>query len=136
MRNINKIIIHCTATPEGRDVSIDDVRDWHVNGNRWFDVGYHFLIRLDGTIETGRDISQIGAHCVGHNKYSIAICYVGGMNKKNTKPKDTRTDEQRESLRVLIDKITKKFPDVEILGHRDLNPKKACPSFDVSKEKY
>ena len=77
MRRINKIIVHCTATPEGRDVTINEVRDWHVNDNGWRDVGYHFLIRLDGTVEEGRPIEQTGAHCYGNNwgQYRYSVCW-------------------------------------------------------------
>ena len=84
MRKINKIIIHCTATPEGRDVSIDEVRRWHVEERGWRDVGYHFLVRLDGTVEEGRPIEMTGAHTRPHNWDSIGIAYAGGMSKDMT----------------------------------------------------
>jgi N-acetylmuramoyl-L-alanine amidase len=89
MRKVNKIIIHCTATPEGRDVSIDEVRRWHVKERGWRDVGYHFLIRLDGTVEEGRPIEMTGAHTRGHNWDSIGIAYAGGMSKDMTENKKT-----------------------------------------------
>ena len=98
MRPINKVLIHCSATPQGRDVKIETIKDWHVGHNGWSDIGYHYVIELDGEIKEGRPVEITGAHCRGQNKFSIAICYVGGMNKSNTKPKDTRTDEQKESL--------------------------------------
>lgn len=135
MRPINKIIIHCTATPEGREVTIDDVRDWHVNGNGWSDIGYHYLITLDGEIQSGRPIELLGAHCRGQNKFSIGIAYAGGMNKRMTKAKDTRTKEQKEALVKLIARIRKDFPEITVHGHNEYTNKE-CPSFDVQAENY
>jgi N-acetylmuramoyl-L-alanine amidase len=81
MRPINKIIIHCSATPEGRDVKIDTIRQWHIDKG-WADIGYHYVIELDGQIQAGRPVELLGAHCLGQNKFSIGVCYVGGMDKK------------------------------------------------------
>ena len=134
MRPINKVIIHCSATPEGRDVKLETIRQWHIDKG-WNDIGYHYVIELDGQIQAGRPVELFGAHTLGENKYSIGICYVGGMNKAMTKPKDTRTDEQKESLIALIADIRKKYPNVTIHGHNEYAAK-ACPSFDVSKEEY
>jgi len=132
MRKINKIIIHCTATPEGRDVSISDVRRWHVEERGWRDVGYHFLIRLDGTIEEGRPIEQTGAHTLNHNFDSIGIAYVGGMSKDMTEPKDTRTEEQKDALVDLLCQLHDCYGG-KIYGHRDFSSKD-CPSFDAKSE--
>jgi N-acetylmuramoyl-L-alanine amidase len=132
MREIDKIIVHCSATPEGRDVSVDDIRDWHVNGNGWSDIGYHWLITLDGSIEKGRPESRSGAHAKGHNSRSIGVCYVGGVDSA-MKPKDTRTDAQKEALRCLLIDLLKRYPNAEIIGHRDVSSK-ACPSFDAKTE--
>ena len=131
MREIDKIIIHCTATKEGKDYSVDTVRKWHLKRG-WSDIGYHFLIRLDGTIEKGRDVNRIGAHCKGHNKGSIGICYVGGCDS-SLKPKDTRTDAQRESLNKLLLELKTVYPLATIHGHNEFSSK-ACPSFDVQTE--
>ena len=79
MRDINKIIIHCSATPEGRDVNTETIRQWHT-AKGWSDIGYHYVIELDGSVNMGRDIDRIGAHTKGHNTGSIGICYVGGMD--------------------------------------------------------
>ena len=68
MRNIDRIVLHCSATPEGKDYSVETIRDWHVNGRGWSDIGYHYVIRLDGSVELGRPIDKIGAHVKGHNK--------------------------------------------------------------------
>jgi N-acetylmuramoyl-L-alanine amidase len=132
MREIDKIIVHCSATPEGRDVSVDDIRDWHVNGNGWSDIGYHWLITLDGGIEKGRHESRSGAHAKGYNSRSIGVCYVGGVDS-SMKPKDTRTDAQKESLHCLLIDLLKRYPNAEIIGHRDVSSK-ACPSFDAKTE--
>lgn len=132
MRKVNKIIIHCTATPEGRDVSIDEVRRWHVKERGWRDVGYHFLIRLDGTVEEGRPIEMTGAHTRGHNWDSIGIAYAGGMSKDMTEPKDTRTDEQKDSLVDLLCQLHDCYGGT-VYGHRDFSAK-ACPSFDAKTE--
>lgn len=132
MRKVNKIIIHCTATPEGRDVSIDEVRRWHVKERGWRDVGYHFLIRLDGTIEEGRPIEMTGAHTKGHNWDSIGIAYAGGMSKDMTEPEDTRTDEQKDSLVELLCQLHDCYGGT-VYGHRDFSAKD-CPSFDAKTE--
>jgi len=132
MRKINKIIVHCTATPEGRDVSIDEVRRWHVKERGWRDVGYHFLIRLDGTIEEGRPIEMTGAHTKGHNWDSIGIAYAGGMSKDMTEPKDTRTDAQKSSFVDLLCQLHDCYGGT-VYGHRDFS-EKACPSFDAKTE--
>ena len=129
MRKIKKIIVHCTATPG--DVSIETVREWHVNERGWRDVGYHFLVRTDGTVEEGRPIEQSGAHTKGHNWDSIGVAYAGGTGK-NGEWLDTRTDEQRDSLVDLICQLKDTYGGT-IYGHRDFS-EKACPSFDARLE--
>tara|TARA_R110000796_G_scaffold213144_1_gene329240 strand:- start:266 stop:667 length:402 start_codon:yes stop_codon:yes gene_type:complete len=133
MRPINKVIIHCSATPEGRDVKTSTIKEWHT-AKGWSDIGYHYVIELDGTRVEGRPIEIIGAHCLGQNKFSIGICYVGGMNKSMSKPKDTRTEEQKVSLTELINELKSKF-DLSVHGHNEFS-NKACPSFDVENEGY
>jgi len=129
MRKIKKIIIHCTATPG--DVSIDTVREWHVNERGWRDVGYHFLVRTDGTVEEGRPIEQSGAHTKGHNWDSIGVAYAGGTGK-NGEWLDTRTDEQKDVLVDLLCQLKDTYGGT-IYGHRDFS-KKECPSFDARLE--
>jgi len=133
MRKINKIIIHCTATPEGREHDVADIRRWHLK--RGFNnIGYHFLIHIDGTIEVGRSIKKPGAHTAYHNQDSIGICYVGGMTKDMKKPKDTRTAKQKDSLILLMIKLMYKYnKDMTIHGHNEY-ANKACPSFNVQEE--
>lgn len=131
MRTINKIIVHCADTPEGRDVRAEEIRRWH-KAKGWNDIGYHYVIDLDGNVEPGRPIEQAGAHCQGHNADSIGICYVGGCDKA-MKPKDTRTEAQKASLITLLKFLVAKYPGAKIYGHRDFSSK-ACPSFDAKTE--
>lgn len=129
MRRIDEIIIHCTATPEGRDYSLAEIRSWHLKRG-FADVGYHFIIHPDGSISNGRPLTQPGAHCTGHNANSIGIAYVGGCAADGKTPKDTRTDAQRVALRNLLRDLRVQFPHATIHGHREFSAK-ACPSFDV-----
>ena len=132
MRAINKIILHCSATPGGRHTTVEDIRLWHKQ--RGFrDIGYHYVIYLDGTIHNGRPIKQIGAHTKGHNTGSIGVCYVGGIAKNNFKPKDTRTPEQIEALDCLLNELMGTYSGATLHGHNEFAPK-SCPSFDVQKE--
>ena len=134
MRKINKIIVHCSATPEGKDIKTETIKDWHVNGNHWKDIGYHYVIELDGSIHKGRDESVIGAHCSGQNTDSIGVCYVGGIDKSG-KAKDTRTTAQKAALLKLLKELRAKYPKAIIQGHRDFpGVAKACPSFDAKSE--
>jgi N-acetylmuramoyl-L-alanine amidase len=131
MRRIDKIIIHCTATPEGRYVTVADVDRYH-KSRGWTGIGYHYLISLNGEIWQGRDESQIGAHTMGQNTNSIGICYVGGVDK-SMNPKDTRTPAQIDALKKLIADLKKKYPQATVHGHNEFAAK-ACPCFDVKKE--
>lgn len=131
MRRITEIIVHCTATPEGRQVSVADVDLWH-RQRGFFMIGYHFLILLDGTVCPGRPLWRCGAHCLEHNAHSIGICYVGGLDA-DMQPKDTRTPEQRLSMQTLITSLRQQFPGIEVYGHRDFAAK-ACPCFDARAE--
>lgn len=136
MRPINKIIIHCSATPEGRDYTVAQIRDWHVRGRGWKDIGYHFVIYRDGTVHVGRDISQIGAHCTGQNTGSIGVCYIGGVTADGRQtPKDTRTPAQKRALRELVEKLCRQYgiSTQRVYGHNEF-ANKACPCFDVKKE--
>jgi len=133
MRKINKIILHCSATPEGRQHDVADIRRWHLK--RGFnDIGYHYLIHIDGTIEEGRPLNKQGAHCSGQNRGSIGICYIGGMSKDMKKAKDTRTQAQKDSLIKLMHELIYKYnKDMTIHGHNEY-ANKACPSFNVQEE--
>lgn len=131
-RMINEIIIHCSATPEGKWFTIEDIKKWHLNRG-FSDIGYHYVIYLDGSVHEGRSVDKVGAHCTNHNSKSIGICYIGGVAKDGKTPKDTRTELQRESLLKLITDLKKLYPNASIRGHRDF-ANKACPSFDATKE--
>ena len=131
-RTINEIIIHCTATPEGRECSVEEIRQCH-KARGFADIGYHYVIHLDGRIENGRDVDISGAHCTGHNANSIGVVYVGGCGKDGKTPNDTRTDDQKESLAALLMDLKKIYPLAKIHGHRDF-ANKACPSFDATSE--
>lgn len=131
MREIHEIIIHCTATPEGRDVTAQDVDTWH--RARGFNcIGYHYLIRLDGTVEQGRPTGLAGAHCLGHNLHSIGIAYAGGLDAAG-RTADTRTPQQRQALRALLGRLRSRYPKAAIHSHRDFAVK-ACPCFDATAE--
>ena len=131
-RRIKEIIVHCSATREGRDYTVEDIRRWHKQ--RGFnDIGYHYVIYRDGTIHNGRDVDLIGAHCTNHNANSIGICYIGGCKYDGLTPKDTRTDAQKETLLTILRELKKKYPYARIHGHRDF-ANKACPSFDATNE--
>ena len=133
MRSINKIIIHCSATREGQNIPVSTIREWHMNGRGWSDIGYHFYIDLHGDIYKGRDIAKIGAHCKGQNRNSIGICYCGGVEADGKTPKDTRTEKQKDSLLAVIRTLKAMYPEATIHSHRDF-ANKACPSFDATTE--
>ena len=132
MRNINKIIVHCSATPKGRNFTVKQIDAWH--RQRGFNgIGYHFVIYLDGSVNVGRPLAKAGAHCKGQNKNSIGVCYIGGVATDGKTPKDTRTDTQKASLVKLITKLRQQFPNASVHGHREF-ANKACPCFDAHKE--
>ena len=137
------LVIHCTATPEGREVSAAEIRRWHTapvsqGGRGWKQVGYTDMVHLDGRVErlvNNNEDAQVDPWEVtygakGYNSISRHIVYVGGCDKAG-KPKDTRTEAQREALKRYVEDFHARFPQVKIVGHHELNPGKACPSFDV-----
>lgn len=128
MRKITLIIIHCSATCEGHDYTVDDIDRWH-RERHFASIGYHYVVHLDGTVHKGRPIEQPGAHCLNHNAHSIGICYIGGLDAEG-KPKDTRTEAQRQSLRQLIASLHSQFPRAVTAGHNVFSPKR-CPCFDA-----
>ena len=142
MREIDLIVVHCSATREDRTFTEQDLDVCH--RRRGFNgPGYHFYIRKNGDIKSTRDVERIGAHAQGHNAHSIGICYEGGLDKRG-KPKDTRTEWQKHSMRVLILALLRDYPGCRVCGHRDLSPDlngdgkiepeewiKECPCFEV-----
>lgn len=131
-RRIDEIIIHCTATMEGLDFTVDKIRAWH-KAQGWSDIGYHYVIYRDGNVHLGRSVDIEGAHCQAHNLHSIGIVYVGGLDRDGKTPKDTRTPQQKASLLDLLHSLRELYPDAKIHGHRDF-ANKACPCFDATKE--
>ena len=132
MRTISEIIIHCTGTVPSEKTTVESIREYHVNHNGWKDIGYHYLIYLDGSIHQGRPIDVQGAHCENHNRNTIGICYVGGLDS-NKKPKDTRTVAQVAALRQLVKSLKTVFPTIKkVSGHYQYSSK-PCPCFDVQK---
>lgn len=137
-RVITEIIVHCTATKEGWNYTVDDIKRWHTTpvskgGRGWSDIGYHYIIYRDGSIHNGRDVNVAGAHCTGHNSHSIGVCYVGGLAIDGKTPKDTRTPQQKATMLKLLKELRLLYPMAKIRGHRDF-ANKACPSFDATKE--
>ena len=132
MRKINEIIVHCAATQEGKDFTVQQIDSWHrQRGFRC--IGYDYVIYRDGSVHCGRPESQVGAHCTGHNANSIGVCYIGGCAADGKTPKDTRTDAQKAALLKLLRELKAKYTVAAIHGHRDF-ANKACPSFDATKE--
>ena len=130
-RTINEIIVHCTATREGQEITVTQIDKWHKK--RGFKgIGYHFVVYLDGSVHTGRDIDAVGAHCTNHNKNSVGVCYVGGLDKEG-KAKDTRTEAQKKALLDLLKQFRLDYPEVKIHGHNTFSNKK-CPCFNAENE--
>lgn len=145
MRRIDTIVVHCSATREGKDYTVKDIRRWHKDRG-YSDIGYHYVVYRDGSIHEGRPLELPGAHVKGHNARSIGICYVGGLDS-NGKSKDTRTPQQKASLLSLIKRLKRDYPHTRVVGHRDLSPDrngngkvdrwewlKDCPCFDAKGE--
>ncbi|WAW09981.1 N-acetylmuramoyl-L-alanine amidase [Oxalobacter vibrioformis] len=131
MRKINHIVIHCSATRPSQDTSAADIDRMH-RGRGWLGIGYHYVIKRDGTVETGRPLEKPGAHVEGHNAYSIGICLSGGVAEDGKTPEMNYTKKQFNALEDIMSELTQRFPKAEVLGHRDFKGvKKACPCFDV-----
>jgi len=123
------VVVHCSATPAKMDVGAKEIDRWH-RQRGWLGIGYHYVIRRDGTVEEGRPEDRPGAHAYGYNKVSIGICLVGGLSTRK-RPYNNFTKEQFAALRKLIDSIFLRYRIRRVVGHRDLDPHKDCPSFDV-----
>ena len=132
MRSITLILIHCSAVRPYQTSTAVQIDSWH-RARGWNGIGYHYVILRDGTIQTGRPESQVGAHCTGHNAHSIGICYEGGLDAQG-KPSDTRTRAQKRALVRLLRDLRKKYPKALITGHNVFNPHKSCPCFDAAEE--
>ena len=134
MRKIDRIVIHCSATPPQMDIGVNTIRGWHTLERKWSDIGYHYVITLGGDIQIGRPLERVGSHARGFNTSSIGVCYVGGLDE-DFLSSDTRTIPQKVSMMKLICELQNRFPSIEhISGHCDLpNVTKSCPCFNVKK---
>lgn len=130
-RKIDKIIIHCAATKPSMDIGKAEIDKWH-RARGFFSIGYHFVIRRNGDLETGRPIEKIGAHVEGHNATSIGICLVGGINETTAKAENNFTDAQWRALKKLVLSLKKTYPSAQLIGHNELSSKD-CPCFSVPK---
>ena len=136
MRTITLIIIHCSAVKPDQTSSAAQIDTWHRRDNhRKFGIGYHYVIRRDGAIESGRPEWLIGAHCVNHNAHSIGVCYEGGLDIRGD-PADTRTPAQKAAMRTLLEELHARYPRAVIVGHHDLDPQKACPCIENVAHEY
>ena len=133
MRTITLIVVHCSAVKPDQQSSAAQIDSWHRERGFHLGIGYHYVIRRNGDIEPGRPEWMIGAHCQNHNTHSIGMCYEGGLNARG-QPADTRTAEQKATMRRLLEHLHQRSPRAVIVGHRDLNPQKACPCFDAARE--
>lgn len=133
MRVITLFIIHCSAVHPWQKSGVKEIDRWHRQRGWKHGCGYHYVVRRDGTIETGRPLEMVGAHCVNHNNHSVGICYEGGLDMSGN-PADTRTPEQKEALRKLLLQLHERFPKAIVAGHNAFNPMKSCPCFDAIKE--
>jgi len=134
LTNVRYLVVHCAATPAKMDIGAKEIDRWH-RERGFFSLGYHYVIRRNGTIEDGRPLDQPGAHVRQYNSVSLGVCLVGGVDKGGPegKPEANFTPEQIYMLRIVLDEWKAKWPNAEIVGHRDLDAGKACPSFNVKK---
>ena len=131
MRTITLLIIHCSAVKPNQTSSARQIDEWHKKRG-WKCIGYHYVIRRDGSIEKGRPEEQVGAHCLNHNQHSIGICYEGGLDI-NGKPADTRTPEKKATLRARLEELHRSYSRAFIMGHNTF-ANKACSCFDAAKD--
>ena len=110
------------------DVDAETIDRWH-RERGGLKIGYHYVIKRDGTVETGRELEEVGAHAKGHNAISVGICLIGGLSEDN-EPENNFTDEQWDALGTLVDSLKAKYPEASVIGHNDVSDK-ACPTFNV-----
>ena len=135
MRTITLIVIHCSAVRTNQTSSVAQIDTWHRQRGFKLGIGYHYVVRRNGQIEQGRPEWMVGAHCKNHNKYSIGVCYEGGLNCLDL-PADTRTPEQKAALRTLLEDLHRRYPRAVIVGHHNLNPMKDCPCIESVTKEY
>lgn len=138
------IVVHCSASQPKADIGVSEIRKMHIQRG-FANIGYHLVIRRDGTVENGRAIGEVGAHVQGYNSVSVGICLVGGVGKDGKTAENNFTPFQFDALYTLLRQMQLKYPGAKIVGHRDLSPDlnhngiiepeewmKQCPSFDVA----
>ena len=136
MRTITLIIVHCSGNSRSGTLRMADIDRYH-RSKGWKGCGYHYVIPADGAIEKGRPEEVRGAHCKNHNRHSIGVCYVGGLETDGKTPADTRTPAQKRALKLLLDDLRKRYPKALVVGHCELDPQKPfCPGFDVGELRY
>ena len=127
------IVVHCSAVRPDQQSSVAQIDSWHRERGFKLGIGYHYVVRRDGEVEPGRPEFLVGAHCLNHNAHSIGVCYEGGLDIRG-QPADTRTAEQKQAMRQLLEELHGRYPRAIIVGHHDLNPGKNCPCYDVARE--
>ena len=135
MRTITMLVIHCSAVRPDQTSSAAQIDTWHRKQGFHLGIGYHYVVRRNGAIESGRPEWMVGAHCKNHNAHSLGICYEGGLNIRG-QPADTRTEAQKAALRWLLRQLYRTYPKALIIGHHDLNPHKACPCIENVAREY
>lgn len=125
----NTLVIHCAATKADMDIGVDEIKEWHLKRD-FEDIGYHFVIRRSGVMEKGRNEKMQGAHAVAVNDCSLGICLVGGVDDE-LKWENNFTEAQFRTLKSLIQLLKRNYNIERIIGHREVEPNKECPSFDV-----
>lgn len=129
--HVKYLVVHCAATPPSADIGAKDIDRWH-REQGYFSIGYHYVIRRDGTLEFGRPTDQPGAHARGYNQMSIGICLAGGVAADRKTPENNFTKEQFSTLETLLRSLRKTYTKAEVIGHGQLpGVAKACPSFDA-----
>jgi len=134
--DIKYIVVHCADTKPSMDIGVDEIREWHTKERGWSDIGYHFVIRRDGTLETGRPLTVTGAHVRGHNRESWGVCLVGGMNKEGGIDANF-TNNQYNTLNLILTELSERAPNARVTGHRDFDStSKTCPNFNAGEFFY
>lgn len=130
LTSVDYLVVHCSATKITQDIGKQEIDKWH-RQRKMFGIGYHYVIRRDGSLEEGREHTVMGAHVRGHNHNSIGICLIGGIDEKG-KPEQNYESAQYAALKALLKYLKEHHPEADVIGHRDFpGVAKACPCFDV-----
>lgn len=123
------IVVHCAATKPSMNIGRKEIDQWH-RQRGWLRIGYHYVIRRDGTVETGREVDTVGAHVLNNNHNTVGICLVGGLDESG-KPQENFTDAQYDSLKTLIYQLLTLYPSAKVVGHNHFEKTRACPTFNA-----